>query len=133
MRFAPTRLYAWVASVGLILQGTTTLAARLIPSVDRAFPALMQQTHMVPAHSLLHILSALAGFLSLRAARGPFRFALGFGVFYVALAVAGATSGHQMGIGLQPFDHSFHLVLGGAGVVAAGLEFLWNRMTGKRE
>ena len=132
MRFAPTRLYTWVASIGLILQGSITLAARLVPAVDQAFPALLQQTLMVPRHSLLHIASALAGFAALRFAKGPFRFALGFGTFYAALAVAGGSSGHQMGIGLQPFDHSFHAVLGGAGVLAAALESLSNRMRGKR-
>jgi hypothetical protein len=130
MRFRPARLYTWIASIGLFLQGTATLAARLVPGVDQAFPALLEQTKMIPIHSSLHIVSALLGFAALNAGgdRWPFRFAALFGLFYFALGLLGSTSGHQMGIGLQPFDHPFHLVLGGAGMVAALAEFLWIRV-----
>lgn len=131
MSVAPTRLYTWIAGIGLFVQGVSTLAARLIPAVDQALPALLQQTRMIPAHSALHIVSALAAFFALWPGNGraAFWFALIFGLFYVALALAGSISGHQMGIGLQPFDHSFHAVLGGAGLVAALLEFLGNRFS----
>lgn len=115
-----SRAYTWVASIGLFLQGASTLVALLVPAVDRAIPALLQETRMIPSHSMLHIASGLIGFATLRfgGTLGPRRFALGFGLFYVALAIAGAFSGHPMGIGLQPFDHSFHAVLGGAGLLA---------------
>jgi len=120
MRVNLSTVYAWVASIGLFLQGTSTLIARLVPSVDRAFPALLQQTQMIPSHSVLHIASGLIGFalLAYRGRAGARLFALGFGLFYVGLAIAGAVSGHQFGIGLQPFDHSFHAALGGAGLLA---------------
>jgi len=134
MRFRPARLYSWIASVGLILQGTSTLAARLVPAIDQAFPVLLQQTKMIPSHSVLHILTALIGFAALRSGsdRGPLLFALLFGLFYVALSASGAYSGHHMGIGLQPFDHSFHAVLGAAGILAALIELAWAKM-GKRQ
>jgi hypothetical protein len=126
---SPTRAYTWVASVGLFLQGASTLAALVIPAVDRAIPALLQETQMIPSHSALHIASGVIGFATLRygGTNGPRRFALGFGLFYVALAIAGALSGQPLGIGLQPFDHSFHAVLGGFGLFAVAVETLRTR------
>jgi hypothetical protein len=121
---SPTRAYTWVASVGLFLQGTSTLAANLVPAFDRAFPMLLHETQMIPSHSALHIASGLIGFAVLRygAAAGLRRFALCFGLFYVTLAVLGALSGWPLGIGLRPFDHSFHAVLGGFGLFAVAVE-----------
>jgi hypothetical protein len=129
MRFRLTRVYTWVASIGLFLQGASTLIARLVPEVDRAFPALLQESKMIPSHSMLHIVSGLIGFalLAYGGEAGARRFALGFGLFYVALAIAGATSGHHFGIGLQPFDHSFHATLGGAGLLAVIIDSIWGR------
>jgi hypothetical protein len=134
MRFGPTRAYTWVASIGLFLQGTTTLAANLFPAIDRAFPALLAETRMIPAHSLVHIASAVIGFAALRSGNPvwPFRFALLFGLFYLGLAIAGYGTGRALCLGLQPFDHSFHAALGCAGIAAAGLEFLWQRLSHRR-
>jgi hypothetical protein len=130
----PTRVYTWIASIGLFLQGSATLMALLVPAVDRAIPALLQETQMIPSHSVLHMTSGLIGFATLRfgAARGPWLFALGFGLFYVALALAGGFSGHPMGIGLKPFDHSFHAVLGGCGLLAAMAELIWPGAASRR-
>ena len=52
---------------------------------------------------------------------GPYRYALGFGSFYILLGLAGLLTGHPLGLGLQPFDHPIHLVLGAAGLFAAYL------------
>lgn len=135
MRFSLSRVYTWVASIGLFLQGTSTLIARLIPAVDHAFPALLQETKMIPSHSLLHIVSGLIGFalLAYGGQAGARGFALCFGLFYVALAIAGAVSGHQFGIGLQPFDHSFHATLGGAGLLAVIIDSIWGRKPSGRD
>jgi len=135
MRFRLTRAYTWVASIGLFLQGTSTLIARLVPAVDRAIPALLQETKMIPSHSVLHIASGLIGFalLAYGGDAGPRRFALGFGLFYVALAIAGAVSGHHFGIGLQPFDHSFHAALGGAGLLAVIIDSISGRKPSWRD
>jgi hypothetical protein len=125
----PTRLYTWFASLGLFLQGTSTLTALLVPEFDRAVPFLLEQTKMIPAHSMLHIVSGLIGFAALRFgnAAGAWWFALLFGGFYAGLALAGMLSGHQLGLGLQPFDHPFHLALGGLGLIAIAVEFIWPR------
>ena len=129
MRFKPTRLYTWIASVGLFLQGASTLTALLVPAVDRAIPGLLEQTQMIPTHSVLHILSGLLGFAALRAESfGTRSFALGFGLFYVGLGIAGGTGTHQFGLGLKPFDHPFHIVLGGFGLVAVAVEMIWARL-----
>jgi hypothetical protein len=128
MRFSPTRAYTWVASIGLFLQGASTLIARVVPAVDQAVPFLLHETKMIPSHSLLHIASGLIGFGALRyGATGAWRYALWFGLFYVALAIGGALSGQPLGIGLQPFDHYFHAVLGGSGLLAVAVEHIWAR------
>jgi hypothetical protein len=129
MRFNPTRVYTWVASVGLFLQGASTLAALVVPAVDRAMPGLLQQTQMIPIHSMLHILSGLLGFAALRTGSfGTRSFAFGFGLFYLGLGVAGGAGPHELGLGLKPFDHPFHLVLGGLGLVAVAVELIWTRL-----
>lgn len=119
-----TRAYAWFAGVFLILQGTSTLAFRLYPPLDQAFPALLWHTQMVPTHSLLHIATALIAFATLAwgGARSRYRFALWFGLFYIGLAMLGIITGSMLGLGLQPFDHPFHILLGGMGIAAAWLE-----------
>jgi hypothetical protein len=124
-----TRAYAWFAGIFLLLQGTSTLAFRLVPALDRAFPPLLEQTRMVPSHSLLHIATALVAFGVLRwgGGRGAWLFALGFGLFYVALAGLGMASGSELCLGLQPFDHPFHILLGGLGLLALAIDVVHAR------
>jgi hypothetical protein len=134
MSLSPTRAYTWIASIGLFLQGGSTLAAQLVPAIDHAMPMLLEETRMIPSHSLLHIASGLIGFAALRSGgRATWLFALGFGTFYVALAIVGIKSGLPLGIGLQPFDHSFHAVLGGFGLLAAAIESLRFRATSRSD
>lgn len=123
MTRSPARLYTAVSGIFLLVQGVSTLAFRLIPALDRAFPALLATTQMIPIHSTLHIITGLlAVFLLYRGTqRGVFWFALGFGLFYLLLGAAGVLSGHPLGLGLQTFDHPIHLVLGAAGLFAAYL------------
>jgi hypothetical protein len=129
MRFNPTRLYTWIASVGLFLQGASTLTALLVPAVDRAMPGLLEQTQMISTHSILHILSGLLGFAALRAGSlGTRSFAFGFGLFYIGLGTAGSGGTHQFGLGLKPFDHSFHTILGAFGLLAVAVELIWARL-----
>jgi hypothetical protein len=119
----PTRLYTAFSGIFLLLQGTSTLAFRLFPSLDEAFPALLAITQMVPSHSILHILTGLIALTVLLRGgqRGTFWFALLFGAFYFGLAVFGMVTGHATMLRLQPFDHPFHLVLGGLGFLAVGV------------
>ena len=124
MNISPARLYTAFSGIFLLLQGTSTLAFRLFPSLDEAFPALLSITRMIPPHSLLHILTGIAALVVLfrSEGRGPFWFATGFGLFYTGLAFFGMITHHPTILGLQPFDHPFHFVLGLLGLLAAGLE-----------
>jgi hypothetical protein len=118
----PTRLYTAFSGIFLLLQGTGTLAFRLFPALDEAFPALLGITNMIPPHSLLHILTGvIAVTVLLRGGEhGTFWFALLFGAFYFGLAVFGMATGHATMLGLQPFDHPVHLAIGGLGFLAVG-------------
>jgi hypothetical protein len=119
----PTRLYTAFSGIFLLLQGTSTLAFRLFPALDEAFPALLAITQMIPPHSLLHILTGIIAWIVLfrGGQHGTFWFALLFGAFYFSLAVFGMVTGHHTMLGLQPFDHPFHLLLGGLGFLAVGV------------
>jgi len=119
----PTRLYTVVSGVFLLLQGTSTLAFRMFPALDQAFPPLLAITRMIPPHSILHILTGILALVVLfrGGERGAFWFAAGFGLFYVGLALVGMINGQPTILGLQPFDHSFHFLLGGLGLLAVGL------------
>lgn len=134
---SPARTYAWFCALFLLLQGASTLAARLFPAVDRAIPLLLASTRMVPRHSVLHIATALLAFAALAiGARGAWWFAVLFGSFYAALGAIGAIGaidasglpgggraedlcGVTAALGLQAFDHPFHVLLGLLGILAA--------------
>jgi hypothetical protein len=120
----PTRLYTLFIGVVLVVQGITTLIFRLYPPLDQAFPLLLELTRMIPTHSILH---AVTGFVGLwcyfrGGPRASFWFALGFGVFYCGLAAIGQVTMHPLGLGLHPFDHPFHLLIGGLGLIAVAIE-----------
>lgn len=121
----PARLYTAVSGIFLLLQGTSTLAFRLYSPLDQAFPALLATTHMIPIHSTLHIITGLlaVAILYRGSERAAFWFAAGFGLFYLTLGLAGVLSGQPLGLGLQPFDHPIHLVLGVVGLFAAYRSF----------
>ena len=130
MTRAPAHLYTIFAGMFLMLQGAFTLAFRLIPSLDQAFPQLLATTRMVPPHSSLHILTGILALVVLvRGGDGPFWFALSFGLFYVALAFLGMTEHHPKLLGLQAFDHPFHLLLGSLGLMAAALSVRSRRLS----
>lgn len=112
-----TLRYTRFVALFLALQGASTLAALTWSSIDRAAPFLLDTTQMVRPHSLLHLATAALAVVALVTDRTRL-FAAGFGGFYVALALAGWVSGRSLLLGLAPFDHPFHLVLGGLGLFA---------------
>ena len=122
---SPARLYTAVSGIFLLLQGTSTLAFRVFPPLDQAFPALLANTQMIPIHSTLHIITGVLAVAILFRGREyeAFLFATGFGLFYLMLGLTGVLSGHHLGLGLQPFDHPIHLVLGVVGLLAAYFSF----------
>jgi hypothetical protein len=117
--------YTIVVGGFLLLQGVSTLLFRLVPALDQAFPALLGTTHMIPIHSTLHIATGLLALAAIGwgGVVGGWWFALGFGTFYTLLGLAGLISGQQLGLGLQPFDHPFHLLAGLPGLAAAALRY----------
>jgi len=129
----PTRFYTAFSGIFLLLQGTSTLAFRLIPSLDRAFPALLSITRMIPVHSILHILTGIVALTVLLRGgeRGTFWFAAGFGIFYTSLALFGMVTHQPTILGLQPFDHPIHLFLGFWGLLVAGL-YIYRSKSRKR-
>jgi len=121
----PARLYTAIAGIFLLLQGTSTLAFRLYPPLDRAFPPLLAVTQMVPVHSILHILTGVLALAVLYGGgeRGVFWFATGFGLFYTGLAIYGMVTMQSTIFELKPFDHPVHLLLGAAGLITAGMQY----------
>lgn len=117
--------YTLVAGVFLLLQGTSTLLFLLYPPLDHAFPLLLQATRMIPIHSTLHIVTGLMALAVLRwgGLQTAWWFAFLFGIFYTFLGGVGLITGFQFGLGLQPFDHPFHLVAGIPGLVAAAIGY----------
>ena len=117
--------YTLIVGGFLLLQGTSTLLFRLVPALDKAFPLLLGTTHMIPIHSLLHITTGVLALAVIRwgGARGTWWYALGFGTFYTLLGLTGLMIGDVLGLGLQPFDHPFHLVAGVPGLLTAALAY----------
>jgi hypothetical protein len=120
----PTAWYARIVGLFLLLQGVVTGTMLLVDPLDRAVPSILDTTEMVLQHSALHVVTGLLALAILRwgGARERWWFALGFGLFYTGLGLAGLMTGSRAGLELQPFDHSFHLVAGVPGLVAAALD-----------
>ena len=121
MMKSPARLFTAVFGFLGVFQATLSYAFHFFPSLDQAIPFLQAIPHMIPIHSTLHfVTSILAIVIFYRGGeRGAFWFAFGFGLFYTALGVAGWLTGHQYGLGLKPFDHPFHVFIGGLALLAA--------------
>ncbi len=124
MRRGAAAWYARIVGLFLLLQGVVTGTMLLVDPLDRAAPIILDTTKMVLQHSALHVVTGLLALALLRwgGHRELFGFALGFGLFYTAMGVGGLVTGGRAGLELQPFDHSFHLVAGIPGLVAAGLD-----------
>lgn len=133
MKRDAVRLYTAVAGPFLLLQGASTLLFRLVPSLNEAFPALLTITQMQPTHSWLHIISGLlaVGFLLAPWLRGAFWFALGFGLFYLTLGLVGLLTGQPTALHMQAFDHPFHMLLGGWGLVAVVTDLVRQQKRGR--
>lgn len=129
MKNRSLKIYTAFTGFFLILQGTSTLLFRLYPSLDEAFPQLLDITQMIPPHSILHIITAvIALFIFFRGKENDlFYFSAGFGLFYTGLALFGFGTHHPTIFGLQPFDHPFHLFLGVWGLLVAGIYFYQTR------
>jgi len=117
----PVRLYTLVYGVFGGIQGISSLARSLYPSLDQTFPVLLVIPHMIPVHSTLHLVTAIVALVIFFRGeeRSAFWFTFAFGLFYFGLGFAGLLSGHQFGLGLEPFDHPIHIFIGALGLLAA--------------
>lgn len=113
--------YVRVVGTVLLVQGVVTGTFLLVEPLRTAIPAVLDITRMVPAHSALHVMTGVVALAVLRwgGARERWLFAFWFGLAYTALGLSGLLTGHDHGLGLQPFDHPFHLVAGLPGLLAA--------------
>ena len=81
----PTRLYTLFIGVVLVLQGVEHAPVSTLSAARSGIPAVLELTRMIPPHSLLHIATGVIAFWFYYwgGPRGPFRFALSFGLFYI--------------------------------------------------
>ena len=117
----PARLYTAVYGYVGVFQAALSFAFYFFPTLDQALPFLQAIPHMIPIHSTLHLVTSILALAIFHRGgeRGAFWFAFGFGLFYITLGLAGSLTGQQFGLGLQPFDHPFHLFLGTLALLAA--------------
>jgi hypothetical protein len=118
------RWYLAVLMGGLFVQGIGSLLFRLAPALAASAPFLVRGIFGIDFwHAWIHILWGAAGSVVVAAGRWPasVRLALGFGVFYTALGIAGVAIHHPLGLELDWFENSFHLVAGPATLVLGAL------------
>ena len=129
----PARLYTAAYGFLGVFQAILSYGFHFFPSLDQAVPFLQAIPHMIPIHSTLHFVTSILalGIFFRGGERGAFWFAFGFGLFYMALGLAGWLTGQQFGLGLQPFDHPFHLFLGTLALLAAA-PTLFRSMTSRK-
>lgn len=133
-RFAALlRWYLAVLMGGLFVQGIGSLLFRLAPALAASAPFLVRGIFGIDFwHAWIHILWGAAGSAVVAAGRWPtiVRLALGFGVFYTALGIAGVAIHHPLGLELDWFENSFHMVAGPATLLLGALAAI--RMRGER-
>ncbi len=122
------RWYLGVLMGGLLVQGIVSLIFRAMPALAANMPYLVRGIFGIDFwHAWIHILSGSAGSAIVASGRwqAHVRLALVFGVFYTALGIAGVALHHPLGLALDWFENSFHLVAGPTtlvlGVVGASL------------
>jgi hypothetical protein len=126
---AVLRWYLWVLMGGLLLQGVGSLIFRLEPALAASAPYLVRGILGIDFwHAWIHIIWGAAGVavLTFRPTGGTLvGLALIFGVFYIALGIAGVAIHHPLGLELDWFENTFHLTAGPAtlllGVLGASI------------
>ncbi len=97
-------VYLWIIMLGLFLQGSGSLALRLIPGLPSVTPALVVGLMLahIP-HAILHIAWGLAGMLFLlifHSRRALIGLGLVFGTFYSLLGIIGVLVNNAFGLQL---------------------------------
>ena len=127
--FGIERVYLWVLGAALFLEGAAMLALGALPgnvlaSLAEAFPP-------DPLHNAIHVAWGLAILILLASGlkgSGASLLAISFGVFYVALAVAGVLVNRPFGLLLGPGENAFHWIVGPASLLVGLLAFRKRRM-----
>jgi hypothetical protein len=116
MSLSPNRLvrtYLWLLGAGLLLEGAVLLALQALPTVlIRLAPGLVPIDTL---HNAVHVLWGLTilGFLigGLDDAQTAV-LAIGFGLFYLSLAVLGTVVDDPFGLRLGLGENTFHYLVG---------------------
>src|SRR6266700_2843939 len=108
--------YLWIIMLGLFLQGSGSLALRLIPGLPSVTPALVVGLMLahIP-HAILHIAWGLAGMrclLIFHSRRALIGLGLVFGTFYSLLGIIGVVVSNAFGLQLVLSENAFHLIVG---------------------
>jgi hypothetical protein len=120
------RGYLWIAGAGLLLQGVISLA--LLPFTrepSHATDGLLGSSYRHLAIHILWGLVMLGALLRPLPARQLAWITLGFGVFYLALGIAGYRAHDAFGIHMHRGENRFHLIVGSL-AIAIGACALWS-------
>jgi hypothetical protein len=110
---------------GLLVQGLGSLTFRLAPALAADAPYLIGGILGIDFwHAWIHIVWGITGMgvLLVRRSRSMWiSLALAFGVFYTTLGILGVTIHHPLGLELDLFENSFHLIAGPATLLFGAL------------
>jgi hypothetical protein len=107
------RRYLWLLGAGLLVEGAALLA---LQGLGRALPELPGGFAAADTlHNGLHVLWGVAMLALLKTGLDDVQtavLAIGFGLFYLALAVAGTLVNQPFGLRLGPGENTFHYTVG---------------------
>jgi hypothetical protein len=130
-------IYLWIVLLGLFLQGSGSLALRLIPGLPSITPALVVGLMLahIP-HAILHIAWGLAGMLFLltfHSRRAWIGLGLIFGTFYTLLGIIGVSVNDAFGLQLALAENAFHLIVGPLTLVLTFVALFSRNVTFQKE
>ena len=130
-------IYLWLIMLGLFLQGSGSLALRLIPGLPSVTPALVVGLMLahIP-HAILHIAWGLAGMLFLlifHSRRALIGLGLVFGTFYSLLGIIGVLVNNAFGLQLVLSENAFHLIVGPLTLILTFLALTSRNVTFQKE
>ena len=130
-------VYLWIIMLGLFLQGSGSLALRLIPGLPSVTPALVVGLMLahIP-HAILHIAWGLAGMLFLlifHSRRALIGLGLVFGTFYSLLGIIGVLVNNAFGLQLVLSENAFHLIVGPLTLILTFLALFSRNVTFQKE
>jgi hypothetical protein len=107
------RKYLWLLGAGLLLEGAVLLVLEALPSARAALPAGIAPIDTL--HNAVHVLWGLTILVFLISGLNDAQtavLAIGFGMFYLALAVLGTVMDDPFELRLGPGENAFHYLAG---------------------